>query len=203
MQLLIATRNRGKVRELEKLLADLPVSLRSLNDFPDVPEAEETGATFAENARIKASFYAERTGISALADDSGLAVEALGGAPGVLSARYAGENASDAQRCRKLLKELNATGDEQRRARFVCAIALADARGEIKHLAEAACAGRISPLAKGANGFGYDSIFVPEGFEQTFGELHDEVKQKISHRALAIKKIIRYLRAFTALPLDL
>jgi XTP/dITP diphosphohydrolase len=195
MQLLIATRNVGKVKELEKLLADLPVTVRSLNDFPNVPEApEETGATFADNAQIKAKFYAERAGILALADDSGLTVDALGGAPGVLSARYAGIDATDADRIAKLLKELNQTGDEKRRASFVCAIAVADARGEIKHLAEAACAGRIADSAKGANGFGYDPVFIPDGFELTFGELSARVKERISHRARAIKKIIRYLR---------
>ena len=203
MQLLIATKNSGKVKELKKLLADLPVSLRSLNDFSNLPEAEETGATFAENARLKASFYAVRTGLFALADDSGLEVKALNGAPGVFSARYAGENASDAQRIEKLLKELNATRDEQRRARFVCAIAVADASGEIQHLAEASCGGVIARTATGANGFGYDSIFIPDGCKQTFGELSDDIKQQISHRARAIEKIIRYLHGFTAVSLDL
>ncbi len=203
MQLLIATRNNGKVKELENLLADLPVRLRSLNDFPNVPEAEETGATFAENARLKAQFYAARTGLFALADDSGLAVEALGGAPGIFSARYAGDDASDAQKIEKLLKELNATGAENRRARFVCAIAIADANGEIKFLAEGICGGAIAHDARGKNGFGYDPIFIPDNFNQTFGELSDDIKRQISHRARAIKKIIRYLRDFTALPLDL
>lgn len=203
MELLIATRNNGKVKELENLLADLPVRLRSLNDFPNVPEAEETGATFAENARLKARFYAARTGLFALADDSGLSVEALGGAPGIYSARYAGDDASDAERIEKLLKELNAAGDKNRRARFVCAAAVADAGGEIKFLAEGICGGAIAQAARGKNGFGYDPIFIPDNFNQTFGELSDDIKRQISHRARAIKKIIRYLRDFTALPLDL
>lgn len=203
MELLIATKNIGKVKELENLLADSPVRLRSLNDFPNVPEAVETGATFAENARLKARFYAAQTGLLALADDSGLAVEALGGAPGIFSARYAGDDASNAERIEKLLSELKATGDENRRARFVCAIAIADARGEIKFLAEGICNGAIAKAATGKNGFGYDPIFIPDNFNRTFGELSDNVKREISHRALAIKKIIRYLRDFTALPLDL
>lgn len=198
MRLLIATKNVGKANEFQKLLADLPVRLHNLNDFPDVPEAEETGATFAENARLKARFYAERTGIFALADDSGLEVEALGGAPGVFSARYAGAAASDGERIAKLLEELDATEDENRRARFVCAIALADERGEIKHVAEGARGGAIARVASGSNGFGYDPIFIPDGFDRTFGELSDDVKERISHRARAIKKIIRYLRGFTA-----
>lgn len=203
MQLLIATRNSGKVREFERLLADLPVFLRSLNDFPEVTEPEETGATFAENARQKARYYAVRTGISALADDSGLEVEALGSAPGVFSARYAGEDASDEQRIEKLLEQLAATEDERRRARFACAIAVANARGEIKNVVEAACDGTIARTARGANGFGYDSIFIPDGFSRTFGELSDDIKQQISHRARASAKIIQYLRDFTALSLDL
>ena len=179
MELLIATRNAGKVAELEKLLAGLPVSLRGLNDFSNVPEAEETGATFAENAQIKARFYAARTGLFALADDSGLEVEALGGAPGIFSARYAGDAASDRERREKLLRELDATGDAERRARFVCAIAIADAGGEIKHLAEGACEGKIARAAAGANGFGYDALFIPDNYAQTFGELPDELKRKI------------------------
>ena len=197
-QLLIATKNAGKVKELKELLADLPVRLQSLNDFPTLPEAEETGATFAENAGLKARFYAERTSVLALADDSGLEVEALDGAPGVLSARYAGAAASDGERIEKLLKELNAVPDERRRARFVCAIAISDARGEIKYTAEASCGGTIARTAKGANGFGYDPIFIPDDFDRTFGELSAETKREISHRARAIKKIIRYLREFTA-----
>lgn len=203
MQLLIATRNSGKVREFERHLADLPVFLRSLTDFPEVTEPEETGATFAENARQKARYYAEQTGISALADDSGLEVEALGGAPGVFSARYAGEDARDEQRIEKLLEQLAATEDERRRARFACAIAVANARGEIKNVVEAACDGTIAQTARGANGFGYDSIFIPDGFSRTFGELSDDIKQQISHRARASAKIIQYLRDFTALSLDL
>jgi XTP/dITP diphosphohydrolase len=196
--LLIATRNAGKVREIERLLGDTPVALRSLKDFPDVAEPEETGADFAENAALKAKYYALQTGLPALADDSGLEVEALGGAPGVFSARYGGVDSSDAERTRKLLGEIREIPLENRGARFVCAMALADCKGEIRYLTEGVCAGRIAFEPRGLNGFGYDPVFVPEGFEKTFGELSAEIKQRISHRARATAKIIRYLRGFIA-----
>jgi len=198
MQLLIATKNNGKVKELEELLANLPVNLRSLNEFSDIFEAEETSATFAENAVLKAQSYALQTGFWSLADDSGLEVEALGGAPGVLSARYAGEKATDAEKIEKLLQQLSETKDEQRRARFVCAMAISDEKGEIKFLAEGICSGKIAATPSGGNGFGYDPIFIPAGFKQTFGELSGAIKQKISHRAQATKKIIRYLHGIYA-----
>ncbi|MCA1639861.1 MAG: XTP/dITP diphosphatase [Acidobacteria bacterium] len=198
MQLLIATKNAGKIKELSQFLADLPVNLRSINEFPNVIEAEETGATFAENAALKAQSYALQTGFWALADDSGLEVEALRGAPGIFSARYAGENATDEEKIAKLLRELNSTQDKQRRARFVCAMAISNEKGEIKFLTEGVCSGQIALTTSGINGFGYDPIFIPDGFEQTFGELSGEVKREISHRARAAKKIIRYLRDFYA-----
>lgn len=193
-QLLIATGNAGKIREMEELLADLPLILRGLKEFPDVAEVEETGATFEENAVLKAGGYALQTGLWTVADDSGLEVEALDGAPGVFSARYAGENASDAEKIAKLLGEMkNATG---RRARFVCSVAVADEKGSIKFLADGECAGRIALTASGTKGFGYDPIFVPDGYRETFGELSGDIKRQISHRARAMKKIIQYLRAF-------
>jgi XTP/dITP diphosphohydrolase len=193
-QILIATRNGGKISELEKLLEDLPFKLRSLSEFSDVADVEETGATFAENAILKAREYAKQANLWALADDSGLEVATMSGAPGVLSARYAGENADDAEKINKLLKELGEK--DERSARFVCAMALADETGEIKFLAEGICNGKIALNASGTNGFGYDPIFIPEGFSQSFGELSSDVKQKISHRARAITKIIQFLRDF-------
>jgi len=202
MQILVATKNVGKVKELKRLFADLPLYLRDLNEFPDVVEAEETGVTFAENAVLKAQSYALQTGVWALADDSGLEVEALGAAPGVFSARYAGESATDEEKIEKLLSELNTRQDKTRRARFVCAMAISDEKGEIKFLTEGICDGRIALTPKGANGFGYDPIFIPGGFSQTFSELSDETKGKISHRARASEKIIQYLRDFTAVSLD-
>jgi XTP/dITP diphosphohydrolase len=198
MEIVIATKNQGKVKELADILADLPVNLRSLNDFENVSEPEETGVDFAENAVLKVRSYALQTGLWAVADDSGLEVEALGNAPGVFSARYAGENATDEERIRKLLNELNRTGSENRRARFVCAMAVADRRGEIRFVCEGVCDGRITDVPRGANGFGYDPVFAPEGFAETFGELSGEVKRKISHRARASEKIIAYLRDFIA-----
>jgi XTP/dITP diphosphohydrolase len=202
MKLLVATNNAGKIRELNEYLMDLPIELFGLSAFENVSDVEETGATFAENAILKARSYARQTGFWALSDDSGLEVEALNGAPGVFSARYAGENAGDAERIEKLLDELAETGDESRRARFVCVIAIADETGEIKFLAEGVCEGKIALKPRGANGFGYDPIFIPAGFEQTFGELSSTVKGEISHRERAIKKIIRFLRNFTTLELD-
>lgn len=188
---------------MKRLLADLPVRLQSLNDFSGVVEAEETGATFTENAVLKARSYAMQTGLASLADDSGLEVEALGGAPGVFSARYGGEGATDTEKIKKLLGELSDKACENRRARFVCAMAICNRKGDMKFLSEGICAGNIALKAKGANGFGYDAIFIPDGFEQTFGELTGDMKQQISHRARAAQKIIHYLRDFTAVSLDL
>ena len=201
-EIVVATKNLGKVKELRGLLADLPLQLKSMNEFTNVVEAEETGANFAENAVIKAQSYALQTGLWSLADDSGLEVEALGNAPGVFSARYAGENASDRERIIKLLRELSETEDQKRLARFVCAMAISDEKGEIKFLTEGVCKGKIALNPIGTNGFGYDPIFVPDGLEQTFGELPDEIKQKISHRAQAAENIITFLRGFYAASLD-
>lgn len=193
-ELLIATRNAGKVREFASLLADMPLRLRSLAEFPEVPEAEETGATFAENAALKARFYASQTGLWTLADDSGLEVDALGGAPGVYSARYAGADASDAERISLLLAELGRTNDAARRARFVCAIAIAHPASDALDLFTGTCEGRIAPEPRGANGFGYDPVFIPENFEETFGELPSETKHDLSHRARALHAARAFLR---------
>ncbi len=198
MQLLIATKNKGKIAELEKLLGDLPVELRSLNDFQNLPDVEETGKTFAENAALKARIYAQQNDLWSLADDSGLEVAALSGAPGVFSARYAGENANDAANIEKLLRELSKTEERRRDARFVCAMAIADNAGAIKFEAEGFCGGKIISERRGTNGFGYDPIFVPEGFAETFAEISDATKQQISHRGRAAAKIIQYLRHFIA-----
>jgi XTP/dITP diphosphohydrolase len=197
-KLLIATKNTGKIKELERLLAGLPVSLLNLKDFQEITEPPETGLTFAENAVLKAKYYARRAGVSALADDSGLEVAALRGAPGVFSARYAGAGSTDADKIEKLLSELDGTPAPRRAARFVCAMALADEKGEIKYLTEGICNGKISFMPQGKNGFGYDPVFIPDGFLETFGELPNEIKQEISHRARATEKIMAYLRGFIA-----
>ncbi len=198
-ELLIATHNAGKVQELQSLLSALPVRLRNLQEFQHIGEVIETGATFAENAALKAQAYARATQMLTLADDSGLEVEALNSAPGILSARYAGEKATDAERIELLLKNLNDTGDATRRARFVCVIALADATGEMLDASEGTCAGRIAHQPTGANGFGYDPIFIPDGYTHSFAELPAGIKQQISHRARALNAarafLLRYLQS--------
>ena len=193
-ELLVATNNAGKVRELSLLLADLPLRLRLLSELGEFTEAEETGTTFAENATLKALYYSALGSMLTLSDDSGLSVDALGGAPGVYSARYAGPRATYAERMRKLLDELAATGDDERRARFDCVIAVADpSTGDLQTF-EGACAGRIAHAPRGTGGFGYDPVFIPDGYEQTFGELPDAVKHSVSHRARALAKAARHLR---------
>ncbi len=197
-ELLIATNNRGKVAELKDLFEKLPIQLRCLADFPNVSEAEETGSTFSENAQIKAGSYASQTGIPALADDSGLEVEALDARPGVLSARYGGVDTGFNKKMAKLLGELAATDDIHRRARFSCAIAVADSSGRILQTVEGFCRGRIAAEPRGSGGFGYDPIFIPDGYDQTFGELAPWIKRKISHRAAAFREIIPFLLDFIA-----
>ncbi|HEX8137949.1 MAG TPA: RdgB/HAM1 family non-canonical purine NTP pyrophosphatase [Pyrinomonadaceae bacterium] len=192
-ELLIATRNMGKVREVQSLLGALSLRLRSLAEFPETSEVEETGATFAENAAIKARAYAAQTGCWTLADDSGLEVEALNGAPGVYSARYGGPEATDAERIELLLEALSRSGDASRRARFVCVIAVADHSSNLLELFTGTCEGRIAHEARGTGGFGYDPVFVPTGYEQSFGELPPEVKQQISHRARALQAALPFL----------
>jgi XTP/dITP diphosphohydrolase len=184
--LLLGTRNPGKVIEIISILANSDWSFSLLEEFPNVGEAEENFTTFAENAIAKAQFYASATGLCALADDSGLEVEALGGAPGVFSARYAGAHASDADRRTLLLSELGKTGDSNRRARFVAVVAISKPNGEILNLSEGICNGTITFAPRGTGGFGYDPLFIPDGYTQTFAELPDTIKNQISHRARAL-----------------
>jgi XTP/dITP diphosphohydrolase len=184
--LLLGTRNPGKIHEIKLILGDLGLELYSLADFENVEVADEDADTYAENAIAKARFYARETGMLAMADDSGLEVEALGGAPGVLSARYAGEQATDADRRRLLLAELAKTGSQNRRARFVCVIAVAAPDGEVLNVSEGVCEGTITLAPRGESGFGYDPLFVPDGYDKTFAELSDEIKNQISHRARAL-----------------
>ena len=194
--LLIATNNAGKVAELKELAADLPWDLKCLVDFPDAAEVVETGRTFADNARLKASEYAIKTNLFALADDSGLEVAGLGGRPGILSARYGGEETPFPEKMDILLAELRESGTVDRAARFVCSIAISDPNGNILFLAEGVCAGRLAANPQGSGGFGYDPLFIPDGFDQTFGELSNDIKQKISHRFRAFQQIIPFLRHF-------
>jgi XTP/dITP diphosphohydrolase len=192
-ELLIATFNAGKVREVQSLLDGLPVRLRSLAEFSEVSEVEESGSTFAENAALKARGYAAQTGHLTLADDSGLEVDALGGAPGVLSARYGGEGATDATRTARLLAELARINDARRRARFVCVIAIADPSAHLIHTSTGTCEGSIAFAPRGENGFGYDPVFIPDGYQESFGQLSSEIKQRISHRARAIEAARTFL----------
>jgi XTP/dITP diphosphohydrolase len=192
-ELLIATRNPGKVREVESLLGAYPLHLRSLSEFAATSDVEETGTTFAENAAIKARGYAAQTGCWTLADDSGLEVDALGGAPGVYSARYGGAGLSDAARIELLLEALSSTDEIERRARFISVIAIADTKGNLVELFTGSCEGRIAHKPRGSGGFGYDPVFVPEGYEKSFGELPSEIKQSISHRARALKAALPFL----------
>jgi XTP/dITP diphosphohydrolase len=197
--LVIATRNPGKVREMREILQDLGIRLLSLADFPEIGEIPEEGTTFAENAAAKAKEVARRTGLPALADDSGLEVAALSGGPGVFSARYAGDRTApapptDQDNWRKLLDELAGVPQEARGARFVCEIALALPDGRLYH-AQGQCAGRIAFEPRGSQGFGYDPVFLVPRYGRTMAELGPEVKNRLSHRALALAALKDLLRS--------
>lgn len=188
-QLVLATRNRGKVRELKDLLAGLPLEVKSIEDFPELPELRETGTSFRENARSKALTVYQYTKLPSIADDSGLEVDVLQGAPGVYSARYAGANASDAENNRKLLADLTGVPPEERSARFRCVICLV-LPGIIIEYTEGICEGRIGLEPRGKNGFGYDPIFlVGPDFQKTMAELELEEKNAISHRSKAYRRL--------------
>lgn len=189
--LLLATRNPGKVREITSILEDSGWSFSSPQENVGTPD--ENGKTFTDNAIAKARFYASAAGLWALADDSGLEVDALGGAPGVYSARYAGENASEADRRELLLSELAKVSAPERRARFVCVVAIANADGAVLNVSEGICVGTLTFAPRGNGGFGYDPLFVPDGYDQTFAELPENVKNRISHRARALLKTKQFL----------
>lgn len=185
-EIVIATRNKGKTAEIRDLLKGFPVEIKNLDDFGPIPEVEEDGDTFDENAYKKASFTARVLGIPALADDSGLIVEALDGAPGVHSARYAGENASDRERCQKLLAAMD--GTENRKAAFACVISIAVPSGPALTY-EGRCEGTITQAPRGANGFGYDPIFFYPSLGKTFAELTRQEKSHVSHRGKALREV--------------
>lgn len=184
--IVLATRNKGKVEELREMLKDFPIDLRSLNDFGPIPEAVEDGATFDENAYKKALFTAKILGLPAMADDSGLVVEALDGAPGVYSARYAGEKATDADNVKKLLAEL--TGQANRRAAFECVISIAVPTGPALTY-DGRCEGEILEAPRGVSGFGYDPVFFSPELGKTFAEAGMAEKNKLSHRGRAIAQV--------------
>ena len=189
---MVATRNRGKLREVRQALAGLPWAVRGLWELTDIPEVKETGATFEENACLKALSAAGATGALALADDSGLEVEALGGRPGVLSARYAGEGAGDEARAQKVLSELVGVPRERRRARFVCVVAVARPTG-VLWTAKGTCSGFVAEEMRGRGGFGYDPIFYYPRLRRTFAELTVEEKNAVSHRGRALRQVRRRL----------
>ena len=193
-RILLATRNRGKVRELGELLDGLELELESLDAHPEVPEIEETGETFEQNARAKAAGSARAAGIWAVAEDSGLVVDALGGAPGVFSARYAGTHGDDRANNARLLREL--AGESRREARYVCSLALAEPGGQVVATAEGRCEGQIASAARGRAGFGYDSLFLPALQPgRSMAELTLEQKNAISHRGEALRAFLPKLRA--------
>ena len=189
MRLVAATRNRGKIKEISEALSGLGVELIPLDELPDPPEIEEKRETYEENAAHKALIAARHSGLPAVADDSGLEVEALGGAPGVRSARFA---ASDAERIAKLLKLLKGVPFERRRARFVCVVAFATPDGQVE-LFRGECHGYITEEPRGEEGFGYDPVFLVPEYGKTFAELGLEVKNRISHRARALRKLRGFL----------
>ncbi|MGI8919091.1 MAG: non-canonical purine NTP pyrophosphatase [Pyrinomonadaceae bacterium] len=191
-ELLIGTSNPGKVREIRIALNGLPLMLRSLNEYSDLAAPIEGGESYRDNAIIKATDYARQTGLCALADDSGLEVDWLDGAPGLHSARFG--SGSDADRVELLLKQLEGVLNGGRRARFVSVVAIVHPTLGVINVAEGECRGRITDAPLGKNGFGYDPIFIPEGYEQTFGQLTNEVKSGISHRA----KSLALTKAFLA-----
>lgn len=194
MDIVLATKNKKKIEEIKRIITEgTMISILTLEDFLGCPEVEEDGATFEANAIKKAVAVAKCTGKPALADDSGLEVYALNGAPGVLSARYGGEDADDRKNIEKLLYEMRSVAGEKRGARFVCCIALAfpdgSARAFFGHVK-----GRIGIEPRGFNGFGYDPIFYPERHSRTFAEMSDKEKDALSHRGKALRKVQRYLR---------
>jgi XTP/dITP diphosphohydrolase len=194
-RLVVASLNRSKAAEIARILSDEGVDFEvlSLADFPEVELPPETGETFAENALAKARRAAAALGMAAAADDSGLEVEALHGAPGVLSARYAGEAAGDEDRYRKLLAEMREVPDSRRAARFHCAAAYATPDGEVL-LAEGTCEGTIAREPSGSGGFGYDPIFIPEAEARTMAQFTPAEKHAISHRGRAFRKLATLIR---------
>jgi XTP/dITP diphosphohydrolase len=203
-EVLVATSNRGKLSEIRDALQGLPIKVRQLDEFPAVSPVEEVGLTYKDNAILKALSYSKQTGLFALADDSGLEIDTLGGGPGPLSARFGGTAASDSERTQKLLLTLTQQPDSERSSRFVCCMALAGWPSDegqfaqvtpiVLAVTEGRCEGFIADRPRGSNGFGYDPVFIPTGYQSTFAELPSEVKNKISHRAKALAAMREFLK---------
>jgi len=191
--ILIATRNNHKTREIGQMLGQHWTVL-DLSTLADAPEIEETGATFQENAALKALAISQLSDELVIADDSGLEVDALQGAPGVYSARYGGTNATDAENRHLVMRNLAALSISESPARFLCVMAVAR-RGELLGTFDGTVEGKVILEERGSNGFGYDPMFVPEGLSQTFGEAPAEMKHSMSHRARALKKVVEFLSA--------
>ena len=192
MEIVIATRNKRKLEEMRRIGRGWGIPLRSLDDFPDCPAVEEDGETFEVNAVKKARSVSAWTGRPTVADDSGLEADALGGAPGVRSARYAGPGSGDRENIEKLLNELRSVEGDRRGARFVCCLAFASPGGDVKTF-WGTVRGRIGTESRGDNGFGYDPVFYPEGSLRTFAEMSDAEKDAISHRGRALRELGWYL----------
>ncbi len=192
MEIVLATRNPHKAEELRDLLKDLDLEILSLSDFPEIPEVEEDSGTFRDNAIKKALIVARLTGKIALADDSGLEIDALGGRPGVLSSRFAGQEATDEENNKKVLRLLKDVPNEKRKARFRCIIAVAQPAGEVE-TAEGILEGEIGFRPEGKAGFGYDPLFIVPEFGKTIAQLGKDTKNRISHRAQAVEEAKRIL----------
>lgn len=194
MNLWVATTNQGKLRDFQLILKDTPFSLRTLKELRSYTPPEETGTTFEENARIKArSLKALQPNEWVLGEDSGLAVEGLGGLPGVHSARYAGPHATDPENTAKVLQMLQMRSPENRSAKYVSCLVVFDPEGQ-EYVFHGEVKGQISTAQRGQHGFGYDPVFIPEGQEKTFGELDISYKNKVSHRAEATRKFLTFLK---------
>ncbi len=192
MNIVLATRNRYKIKEIKKILGDLIVEISSALDFPGLEEVEEDGATLEENAAKKALVVSKFTQQLAIADDSGLEVDALEGRPGVYSSRFAGKDATYDDNNKKLLELMEYVHPKHRTARFVCIVAIAD-KGKVKKIIKGTCEGIIAFEPKGKTGFGYDPLFIIPEYNKTFAELGSEIKNKISHRAKAFLETKKFL----------
>ena len=193
--MIVATRNKGKIREIREALKGLDLQIQALSDFSEVPEIEEDGESFAENALKKARFYSKHFGKLTIADDSGLEVDGLNRLPGIYSARYAGERASSQENNKKLLSEMEGLPISKRGARFKCILAVVSPGGR-EVIAEGSCRGRIGFREKGKRGFGYDPLFVLPKSGKTMAELSLKEKNRISHRGKALKKLKRLINNF-------
>ena len=195
MEVVVASGNKGKIREIRNALKGFGLRIYALSDFQDVPEVEEDGNSFTENALKKARFYSKLFGKLTIADDSGLEVDSLKGMPGIYSARYAGERASGRENNQKLLREIQGVPISQRGARFKCIIAMTSPDGR-EAIAEGSCKGRIGFKEKGRKGFGYDPLFILPKYGKTMAELTLEEKNRVSHRGKALRKLKKIIKTF-------